>query len=90
MFRLLFGFTLGLAVGIVAGAMLAPTEREAQELAAAGEAGEGGEGAAAAPSSWQLFRLRLAEAAQAGAQAAREMEAEMRARHQELTKRREK
>ena len=87
MFRLLFGFALGLAVGVVAGAMLAPTEREAQELAAAGEASEG---AAAAPSPWQLFRQRLAEAAQAGGQAAREMEAEMRARHQELTKRHEK
>ena len=83
MFRFLFGLILGLGVGVVAGAMLAPTEREVQEQAAAGEAGEG----AAALSPWQLFRRRLAEAAQAGAEAAREMEAEMRARHQELTKR---
>jgi hypothetical protein len=83
MFRFLFGLILGLGVGLVAGAMLAPTEREAQEQAAAGEAGEG----AVALSPWQLFRRRLAEAAQAGAEAAREMEAEMRARHQELTKR---
>jgi len=81
MFRFLFGLILGLGVGVVAGAMLAPTEREVQEQAA-GEAGEG----AAALSPWQLFRRRLAEAAQAGAEAAREMEAEMRARHQELVK----
>jgi len=67
--------------------MLTPTEREAQEQAVAGEAGET---ATATRSPWQLFRQRLAEAAQAGGQAAREMEAEMRARHQELTKRHEK
>jgi len=84
MFRFLFGLILGLGVGVVAGAMLAPSEREAQEQAAAGQAGEG---AVAASSPWQLFRRRLAEAAQAGAQAAHEMEEEMRARHRELTKR---
>ena len=87
MFRLLFGFTLGLAVGIVAGAMLASGETEALEQPSAGEASEG---APTARSAWQLFRQRLAEAAQAGAQAAREMEEEMRARHKELTKRGEK
>jgi hypothetical protein len=43
--------------------------------------------APAAHSPWQAFRQRLAEAAQAGAEAAREMEEEMRARHKELTKR---
>ena len=85
MFRLLFGFTLGLAVGIVAGAMLASADQhEAPEQAAVGDAAEG---APTARSAWQLFRQRLAEAAQAGAQAAREMEEEMRTRHQELTKR---
>ena len=85
MFRLLFGFTLGLAVGIVAGAMLAPTgEREAREQPAGNEAGEG---VPAARSPWQAFRQRLAEAAKAGAEAAREMEEELRARHRELVKR---
>ena len=87
MFRLLFAFTLGLAVGIVAGAMLASGETEALEQPSAGEASEG---APTPHSAWQLFRQRLAEAAQAGAQAAREMEEEMRARHKELTKRGEK
>ena len=84
MFRFLFGLILGLGVGVVAGAMLAPSEREAREQPAAKEAGEG---AAAVRSPWQLFRQRLAEAAQAGAEAAREMEEEMRARHRELVKR---
>ena len=84
MFRFLFGLILGVGVGIVAGAMLAPSEREAREQLADKEAGEG---AVAARSPWQLFRQRLAEAAQAGAEAAREMEEEMRARHRELTKR---
>jgi hypothetical protein len=87
MFRLLFGFTLGLAVGIVAGAMLASGETEALEQPSAGGASEG---TVTPRSAWQLFRQRLAEAAQAGAQAAREMEEEMRARHKELTKRGEK
>ena len=87
MFRLLFAFTLGLAIGIVAGAMLASGETEALEQPSAGGASEG---AATPHSAWQLFRQRLAEAAQAGAQAAREMEEEMRARHKELTKRGEK
>lgn len=84
MFRFLFGLILGLAVGIVAGAMLAPSEREAREQPAAKQRGEG---APAARSPWQAFRQRLAEAAQAGAEAAREMEEELWARHRELTKR---
>jgi hypothetical protein len=84
MFRFLFGVVLGLGVGVVAGAMLAPTEREAREQPAGKE---GGDLAPAAQSPWQVFRRRLAEAAQAGAEAAREMEEEMRARHRELTKR---
>jgi hypothetical protein len=84
MFRFLFGLILGLGAGIVAGAMLAPSEREAREQTAPGKAGDL---APAAHSPWQAFRQRLAEAAQAGAEAAREMEEEMRARHKELTKR---
>jgi gas vesicle protein len=84
MFRFLFGLILGVGVGIVAGAMLAPSEREAREQATANETGEG---APAVRSPWQAFRQRLAEAAQAGAEAAREMEEEMRARHKELVKR---
>ena len=87
MFRLLFGFTLGLAVGIVAGAMLASGETQALEQPSAGESSEG---TVTPRSAWQLFRQRLGQAAQAGAQAAREMEEEMRARHKELTKRGEK
>jgi gas vesicle protein len=87
MFRFLFGVVLGLGVGVVAGAMLAPSEREAREQPAGKEAGDL---APAAQSPWQVFRQRLAEAAQAGAEAAREMEEEMRARHRELTKRGEK
>ncbi len=87
MFRFVFGLILGLGVGAVAGAMLAPSEREAREQPAAKEAGEG---AAAVRSPWQLFRQRLAEAARAGAEAAREMEEEMRAHHKELTKRAKK
>ena len=85
MLRFLFGLILGLGVGVVAGAMLAPTELEAGEQAATAK--EIMEGAVVARSPWQLFRQRLAEAAQAGAQAAREMEEEMRARHRELVKR---
>ena len=85
MFRFLFGLMLGLGVGVVAGAMLGPSEREARGQPAAKEAGEGAPAVARSP--WQLFRQRLAEAAQAGAEAAREMEEEMRARHRELTKR---
>ena len=84
MFRFLFGLILGVGVGIVAGAMLAPSEREAREQLADKEAGDL---PPVAHSSWQAFRQRLAEAAQAGAEAAREMEEEMRARHRELTKR---
>jgi gas vesicle protein len=84
MFRFLFGLILGVGVGVVAGAMLAPSEREAREQPAAKEAGEG---TPAVRSPWQAFRQRLAEAAQAGAEAAREMEEEMRARHRELVKR---
>ena len=97
MTRLLFGFILGLVAGIVGGAMLAPTSgREAREQlkkaleqpAAAGEAAE--EGTPAPRSFWQALRQRLAEAAQAAGEAAREVEDEMRARHQELAKRSEK
>ena len=84
MFRFLIGLTLGLGVGVVAGAMLAPSEREAREQPSGKEAGDL---APAAHSPWHAFRQRLAEAAQAGAVAAREMEEEMRARHKELTKR---
>jgi gas vesicle protein len=84
MFRFLFGLILGAGVGVVAGAMLAPSDRPAREQAAAKEAGDL---APAAHSPWQAFRQRLAEAAQAGAEAAREMEEEMRARHKELVKR---
>ena len=87
MFRFLFGLILGLGAGVVAGAMLAPSEREAREQPAGKEAGDL---APAAHSPWQAFRQRLAEAAQAGAVAAREMEEEMRARHKELTKRSKK
>ena len=81
MFRFLFGLIVGVGVGVVAGAMLAPSEREAGEQAA------GSDLAPAARSPWQAFRRRLSEAAQAGAEAAREMEEEMRARHRELVKR---
>ena len=84
MFRFLFGLILGAGVGVVAGAMLAPSEREAHEPAAGKEASDL---APVARSPWEAFRRRLAEAAQAGAEAAREMEEEMRARHQELVKR---
>jgi len=87
MFRLLFGFVLGVAVGTVAGALLASGETETLEQPVSGEPSAG---AATPRSAWQVFRQRLAEAAQAGAQAAREMEEEMRARHKELTKRGEK
>ncbi len=87
MFRFVFGLILGLGVGAVAGAMLAPSEREAREQAGGKEAGDL---APAARSPWQAFRQRLAEAAQAGAEAAREMEEEMRAHHKELTKRAKK
>jgi ActR/RegA family two-component response regulator len=84
MFRFLFGLITGLGVGVVAGAMLAPSEREAREQAA----GEGaGDLAPVARSPWEAFRRRLAEAARAGSEAAREMEEEMRARHRELVKR---
>ena len=87
MFRFLIGLILGLGAGVVAGAMLAPSEREAREQ----PAGKGaGDLPPAAHSPWQAFRQRLAEAAQAGAEAAREMEEEMRARHKELTKRSKK
>ena len=81
MFRFLFGLIMGLGVGVVAGAMLAPSEREAREEAA------GADLAPAARSPWEAFRQRLAEAAKAGAEAAREVEEEMRARHRELVKR---
>jgi gas vesicle protein len=84
MFRFLFGLIMGLSVGVVAGAMLAPSEREAREQPTGKEAGDL---APAAHSPWQAFRQRLAEAARAGAEAAHEMEEEMRARHRELTKR---
>ena len=84
MFRFLCGLILGLGVGVVAGALLAPSEREAREQAGGKEASDL---APAARSPWQAFRQRLTEAAQAGAEAAREMEAEMQARHRELTKR---
>ena len=84
MFRFLFGLIMGLGVGVVAGAMLAPSEREAREQAAGKEAADL---APAARSPWEAFRRRLAEAAQAGAEAAREMEEELRARHKELVKR---
>ena len=87
MFRFLFGLILGLGVGVVAGAMLAPSEREAREQTAGKEAGDL---APAAHSPWEAFRQRLTEAAKAGAVAAREMEEEMRARHKELTKRSKK
>ena len=87
MFRFVFGLILGVGVGVVAGAMLAPSEREAREQP---DAGQPGEGALAPRSPWEAFRRRLAEAAQAGAVAAREMEEEMRARHKELTKRSKK
>lgn len=92
MLRFLCGFTLGLAVGIVAGAMLAPTSgREARErLKGALEqpaAEEAGEGAPPPRSLWEAFRQRLAEAAQAAAEAACEAEEEMRARHKEMLKR---
>ena len=84
MFRFLIGLILGLGVGVVTGAMLAPSEREAPEQPPGKEADDL---APAARSPWQAFRQRLAEAARAGAEAAREMEEEMRARHRELTKR---
>jgi gas vesicle protein len=95
MIRFLFGFILGLVVGVGGGAMLAPTSgREARErLKGALEqpaAEEAGEGAPAPRSLWQALRQRLAEAAQAAAEAAREVEEEMRARHKELVKRGEK
>ena len=83
MFRFLIGLILGLGVGVVTGAMLAPSEREAREQPAGKEAADL---APAARSPWEAFRRRLAEAAQAGAEAAREMEEEMRARHKELVK----
>ena len=83
MFRFLFGLIMGLGVGAVAGAMLAPSEREARQPAAGKEAADL---APAARSPWEAFRRRLAEAAQAGGEAAREMEEEMRARHKELVK----
>jgi hypothetical protein len=84
MFRFLFGLIMGLGVGVVAGAMLAPSEREALEQAGGKEAGDL---APVARSPWEAFRRRLAEAARAGAEAARETEEEMRARHRELVKR---
>lgn len=84
MFRFLFGLIMGLGAGVVTGAMLASSEREAREQAAGKEAGDL---APVARSPWEAFRRRLAEAAQAGAEAAREVEEEMRARHRELTKR---
>jgi len=84
MYRFLFGLILGAAAGVVAGAMLASSEREAREPVAGKDAGDL---APAVNSPWQAFRQRLAEAAQAGKEAAREMEEEMRARHRELTKR---
>jgi hypothetical protein len=84
MYRFLFGLIIGTAVGAVAGAMLASGEREVQEPIAGKDAGDL---APAVHSPWQTFRQRLAEAAQAGSEAARETEEEMRARHRELTKR---
>jgi len=84
MFRFLFGLILGAGVGVVAGAMLAPSEREAREQAAGKEASDL---APAVRSPLDAFRQRLAEAAKAGAEAAREVEEEMRARHRELVKR---
>jgi hypothetical protein len=84
MYRFLFGIILGAAVGVVAGAMLASSERVVREPVAGKDAGDL---APAAQSPWQVFRQRLAEAAQAGTEAARETEQEMRARHRELTKR---
>jgi len=81
MFRFLFGLIMGLGVGVVAGAMLAPSEREAREQPT------GGDLAPVARSPWEAFRRRLAEAARAGSEAAREVEEEMRARHRELVKR---
>jgi hypothetical protein len=87
MFRFLFGIILGVGVGVVAGAMLTPSDRPAREQTAGKEAGDL---APAAHTPWQAFRQRLAEAAQAGAEAARDMEEEMRARHKELTKRAKK
>jgi gas vesicle protein len=84
MFRFLFGLIMGVGVGVVAGAMLAPSEREAREQAAGKEASDL---APVARSPWEAFRRRLAEAAKAGTEAAREMEEELRARHRELVKR---
>ena len=84
MFRFLFGLIMGLGAGVVAGAMLAPSERDAREQAAGKEAADL---APVARSPWEAFRRRLAEAARAGSEAAREMEEEMRARHRELVKR---
>jgi len=84
MFRFLFGLIMGLGVGVVAGAMLAPSEREAREQATGQEAADL---APVARSPLDVFRRRLAEAARAGSEAAREMEEELQARHRELTKR---